>query len=60
MSGKQSLRPNHLDAIKGWLAGRLQDIGEPLVKELLLGWLAPFLTEVEKDRLTGWHLGVSL
>ena len=27
---------------------------------LLLVWLDPFLTVEEQDRLSGWHLGVSL
>ena len=29
------------------------------MEELLLDWLDPFLTVEEKDRLLGWHLGVS-
>ena len=32
----------------------------PAVEELLLDCLAQFLTEDEKDRLVGLHLGVSL
>ena len=36
------------------------DLGKPAVEELLLNWLAPFLTEDEKERLIAWHLGVSL
>ena len=40
--------------------GGVHDLGEPVVEELLLDWLDPFLTEEEKDRLLGWHLGVSL
>ena len=35
-------------------------MGKPAVEELLLEWLAPFLSEEEKDRLIAWHLGVSL
>ena len=31
-----------------------------MVVVVLLDWLDPFLTEVEQDRLLGWHLGVSL
>ena len=38
----------------------IQDLGEPVVVELLLDWLEPFLTAKEQDRLLGWHLGVSL
>tara|TARA_A100001011_G_C14147093_1_gene772366 strand:+ start:700 stop:822 length:123 start_codon:yes stop_codon:yes gene_type:complete len=32
----------------------VQDLGKPEVEELLLNWLAPFLSEEEKDRLVGW------
>ena len=42
------------------LTGGVQDPGEPVVTELLLDWLDPFLTVEEQDRLVGWHLGVSL
>ena len=38
----------------------IEDLGKPAVEELLLDWLAPFLTDTEKDRLIAWHLGVSL
>jgi len=38
----------------------VKDLGKPAVEELLLNWLAPFLTEEEKDRLIAWRLGVSL
>ena len=55
-----ALRANDPDLFKRWLLGGVQDLGEPVVEELLLDWLVPFLTEVEKDRLMGWHLGVSL
>ena len=55
-----ALRANDPDLFKRWLYGGIEDLGEPAVTELLLNWLAPFLTEVEKDRLIGWHLGVSL
>ena len=44
----------------GQLSGSVQDLEEPVVEELLLDWLEPFLTAEEQDRLTGWHLGVSL
>ena len=27
--------------------------------ELLLDWLDPFITRVERDRTVAWHLGVS-
>ncbi|AII42170.1 hypothetical protein KR100_01965 [Synechococcus sp. KORDI-100] len=42
------------------LGDRVQDLGKPAVKELLMDWLAPFLAEDEKDRLIAWHLGVNL
>lgn len=48
------------DAFKCWLSGGVQDLAEPVVEELLLGWLYSFLTVEEKVRLVGWHLGVSL
>ena len=54
-----ALKENDPDAFKRWLYGGIEDIGEPAVTELLLDWLAPFLTAEEQDRLTGWHLGVS-
>ena len=49
-----------LDSFKCWLSGGVQGLGEPVVEELLLDWLYSFLTAEEQDRLTGWHLGVSL
>ena len=53
-------RANDPDLFKRWLCGGVQDLGKPAVEELLLDWLAPFLTYAEKDRLIAWHLGVSL
>jgi hypothetical protein len=55
-----ALRANDPDLFKRWLSGGVQDLGEPVVEELLLDWLDPFLTEEEQDRLLGWHLGVIL
>ena len=55
-----ALRAIDPDTFKRWLCGGVQDRGKPAVEELLLNWLAPFLTEDEKDRLIAWHLGVSL
>ena len=55
-----ALRANDPDLFKRWLSGGVQDLGEPVVEELLLDWLYSFLTVEEQDRLTGWHLGVSL
>ena len=48
------------DAFECWLSGGMKELGEPMVEELLLDWVDPFLTVEEQDRLLGWHLGVSL
>ena len=48
-----ALRANDSDLFKRWLYAGIEDLGEPAVTELLLDWIAPFLTEVEKDRLLG-------
>ena len=55
-----ALRANDPDAFKCWLSGGIQELGEPVVEELLLDWLSSFLTTEEQDRLTGWHLGVGI
>ena len=55
-----ALRANDPDIFKRWLLGGIEDLGEPVVEELLLDWLDPFLTVEERGRLLGWHLGVSL
>ena len=55
-----ALRANDSDAFRCWLSGGIQDLGEPVVEELLLDWFVLFLTVEEQDRLLGWHLGVSL
>ena len=55
-----ALRANAPDAFKCWLSGGVQGLGEPLVEELLLDWLDPFLTVEEQDRLLDWHVGVNL
>ena len=55
-----ALRANDSDLFKRWLYGGIEDLGEPMVEELLLDWLYSFLTAEEQDRLTAWHLGVSL
>ncbi|WP_226426202.1 MULTISPECIES: hypothetical protein [unclassified Synechococcus] len=51
---------NDPDVFQGLLSGGVQDLGEPVVEELLLDWLYSFLTVEEQDRLLGWHLGVRL
>ena len=55
-----ALRANDSDAFRGLLSEGIQELGELAVTELLLDWLHSFLTAEEQDRLTGWHLGVSL
>ena len=55
-----ALRANDPDAFRGLLTQGMQELGEPVVEELVLDWLYSFLTVEEQDRLTGWHLGVSL
>ena len=55
-----ALRANDPDLFKRWLSGGVQDLGEPVVEELLVDWLDPFLTVEEQDRLVGWYLEVSL
>ena len=55
-----ALRANDPDAFSQRLSGGVQDLGESVVEELVLDWLYSFLTVEEQDRLTGWHLGVSL
>ena len=37
-----------------------EDRGVPVLEELLLDWLDPFLTEVKQVWLLGWNLVVSL
>ena len=55
-----ALRGNDPDLFKRWLYGGIQGLGNPAVTELVLEWLDPFLTRVERDRIVAWHLGVSL
>ena len=55
-----ALRANDSGLFRQWLAGGIQDLGEETVEELLLDWHYSFHTAEERDRLTGWHLGVSL
>jgi len=46
-----ALRANDPDTFKRWLYGGIEDLGEPAVTELLLDWLDPFITRVERDRI---------
>ena len=39
-----ALRANDSGLFKRWLSGGLQDLVEPVVNQLLLEWLGPFLT----------------
>ena len=55
-----ALRANDPDAFRGFLSEGIQELGVTEVEELLLDCLYSFLTAEEQDRLTGWHLGVSL
>ena len=55
-----ALRANDPDNFKQWLVGGIQDLGKPAVAELMADWMTPLLTQEDKDRLVGWHLGVSL
>ena len=48
-----ALCANDPDAFKCWLSGGVQDLGETVVKELLLDWHYSFLTIEEQDRLLG-------
>ena len=55
-----ALRANDAEDFKGWLALGLEELGRQVVLELMQDWMSPLLTEMEQDRLEGWHLGVSL
>ena len=55
-----ALRANDAEGFKGWLALGLEELGRQVVIELMQDWMSPLLTEMEQDRLVGWHLGVSL
>ena len=54
------LRANDPDAFRQWLSGGIQDLGEPVVEELLLDWLDLFLNVEEQDWLMAWHLEVKI
>ena len=55
-----ALKDNDPDAFKQWLSEGIHELGEPAVTEMLLDWLDPFNTRIERDRTVAWHLGVSL
>ena len=49
-----ALRANDPATFKRWLSGGIQDLGKPAIKELMIQWLNPLLTQDEADRLVGW------
>ena len=55
-----ALRANDADSIFNWFSLGVQKLGEPVVTELMMDWIAPLMTEEESDRLMAWQLGVSL
>ena len=55
-----ALSANDPDAFKQWLSEAVYELGEPAVTELLLDWLDPFITRIERDRIVAWRLGVCL
>ncbi|MDA7437533.1 hypothetical protein N8463_02810 [Synechococcus sp. AH-601-P06] len=55
-----ALRANDAEGFKGWLALGLEELDRQVVLELMQDWMSPLLTEMEQERLVGWHLGVSL
>ena len=50
-----ALRANDAEGFKGWLALGLDELGRQVVVELMQDWMSPLLTEMEQDRLVGWH-----
>ena len=54
-----ALRANDPDTFRRRLYGGIQDVGHPAVTELVAEWMTPLLTQEDKDRLVGWHMGVS-
>ena len=51
-----ALCANAPDVFKCWLSAGVQDLGEPVLDELLRDWLALFLTAEEQERQTVWHM----
>ena len=54
-----ALRANDPDTFRRWIVGGMDDLGARAVTELMTDWMTPLLTVEERDRLVGWHLGVS-
>ena len=55
-----SYAPVTLTCSNDGCVGGIEELGELAVTELLLDWLNPFITRVERDRIVTWNLGVSL
>ena len=55
-----ALQASDPDTFNRWLYGGIHDLGEQAVTELLLVLIDPFISDVERDRMVAWHLGVSL
>ena len=55
-----ALSANDPDAFKQWLSEAVYELGEPAVIELLLDWLDPLITRIERNRIVAWRLGVCL
>ena len=55
-----ALQASDPDKFKRWLYGGSQDLGEPAVTELLPDWMDPLISEMKRNRMVAWHLGVSL
>ena len=49
-----------LTCLNDGCVGGIEELGELAVTELLLDWLNPFITRVERDRIVTWNLVVSL
>ena len=50
-----ALRANYAEGFKGWLDLGLEELVRQVVIELMQDWMSPLLTEMEQDRLVGWH-----
>ena len=55
-----ALQAKDPETFKRWPYGGIEDLGDAMVTELLLDWIDPFITRVERDRMVAWYLGVSL
>ena len=55
-----SVRANDAQSFKGWLDEGLQELGELVLKGLVLNVMLALLSTAEKDRIVAWYLGMSL